>query len=433
MKVNVEETSKLGRKLSIEVPPETVSAAFDKIYQNLQKSVEIKGFRKGKAPLQTIKSLYKDRVKGDVVSQLVQDFYVKALDEKSLDPVNYPNIQVSELIEEKSFSFTAEFEVRPEVKLQKYDNLTVEKEILELDKTHVEKTIDNIRESHARRDVVLEDRPAATGDFVVMDFEGFRDGQPVPNTKAEEFELELGSNSFIPGFEDGLLGTKPGQEKELHLTFPADYHAKDLAGQPILFKTKIKSLKKKVLPELNDELANRLGFESVEKMKSSLEEDYKNSEEKRINDEFKNRLLKALVESNPVDVPKSMKDEQKQLLINDMQNRFKGQGFDEISFKEYTEKWDADFESSATFMIQSSFLIHAVAEKENLAATTEDLNKKIEEYATQTGIELSKLKSFYNEKDNRSRLLYKLTEDKVVDFLKSKANIKDVAKAKLKA
>ncbi len=420
MKVNVEELSPLERRLNIEVPPEEVSAAFDKIYQSLQRDVTIKGFRKGKAPMAQIKTMYADRVKGDVANQLVQDSYSKALDQNSLNPVNFPNIQISTLDEGKPFSFTAQFEVRPEIKLQQYTGLTVDKEELKIADDHVDKVIENIRANHSQRENVLEDRAAINGDIVIIDFEGFRNGQPVPNTKGDDFELELGSSSFIPGFEEGLVGTRVGQDRSLDLTFPENYHAKDLAGSAITFKTKVKALKKKTLPEINNEFAQKVGFEDVTKLREGILEDHKASEEKRLTEEYKNRLLKALVERNPVEVPKSMLEEQKQLLLNDVRGRLTQQGMGESEFQEYVQKWDKDLNESAAFMIQSSFLIHAIADKENLAATNEDLENKMAEYAKQTGIELSKLKGFYKENDNRSRLMYKITEDKVVDFLKSK-------------
>lgn len=433
MKVNVEQLSDLGRRLSVEVPPETVAAAFDRVYKSIQRDANIKGFRKGKAPLATIKSLYKDKVLSDVVNQLVQEHYTKALDENSLEPINFPQIQVSALDETKSFNFTAEFEIRPDVSLKMYEGLQVEKEALSFDPKYVDSVIENVRNSHARRETVFEDRPATIGDVLVIDFEGERNGQPVPNTQAQDFELELGSKSFIPGFEEGLEGSRTGQDKVLDLTFPEDYHAKDLAGAPITFKVKVKALKKKVLPELNDEFAITLGLESAAKMREVIETDHKTAEEKRINEDLKNRLLKELVAKNPVSVPKSLHQEQKQMLIKDVQNRMKSQGMSDEEFKDYLEKWDQDFNESAAFMIQSSFLINAIAQKENLAATQEDLNAKIDEYAKQTGIEPSKLKGFYNEGDNRSRLMFRITEEKVVDFLRSKAKIKEVSKESLKA
>ena len=432
MKVNVEEVSQLERRLKVELSPATVNAAFDKMYQSIQRDATIKGFRKGKAPLTAIKSMYKEKVKSDVINQLVQEHYVKAIDDHSLDPVNYPNIQVSELEEERPFSFSAEFEIRPEVKMQQYDGLVVEKEIFSLDPKHIDSIVENIRTSHASRENVLEDRPSQKGDVLVIDFDGEQNGQPVPNTHAVDFDLELGSNSFIPGFEDGLLGAKVGQERSLDLKFPVDYHAKDLAGAAITFKVKVKALKKSVLPEVSDELAKRVGFDSVAKMHEALEADYRTSEEKRIAEDFKKRILKALVARNPVDVPKSMLNEQKQMMMEDVKGRMKQQGMAEADFKEYADKWDADFNDSAAFMIQSSFLLNAIAQKEGLAANSEDLNAKIEEYAQQTGIEPAKLKGFYNEGENRSRLLYKVTEDKVVEFLKSKAKIREVKKEDLK-
>lgn len=433
MKINLEEISKLERRMNVELPPETVAAAFDRVYQSIQRDVTIKGFRKGKAPIATIKAMYRDKVKGDVVNELVQEHYSRALNEKDLDPISFPQIQVSELSEEKPFTFTANFELRPEVKLNSYEGLSIEKEILDIDAKHLDKVLENIQNSHATKENILEDRPAQNGDTLVIDFEGLRDGQPVPNTQATDFELELGSGQFIPGFEEGLVGSRVDQDRSLDLEFPKEYHSQDLAGTKITFKVKIKGMKKKVLPEVNDELAKRVGFESVTQMKEALTNDHKTSEEKRIQEELKSRMLKALVEKNPVEVPKSMLEEQKKLLVEDVKNRMKGQGLSEQDFDEYTKKWDSDFNDSARFMIQSSFLISAIAQKENLLAGESDLEAKITEYAQQTGIEPSKLKGFYKEGDNRSRLMYRLTEDKVLALLTAKANIKEVPKDKLKA
>jgi trigger factor len=433
MKISLEEVSKLERRMNVELPPETVAAAFDRIYQSLQRDVEIKGFRKGKAPLNTIKSMYRERIKGDVVNELVQEHYSRALNEKDLDPISFPQIQVSELDESKPFTFTASFELRPEVKINSYEGLQVEKEILSVDDSHLDKVLQNIKDSHATREPVLENRPAVKGDILVIDFEGFNGDQPVPNTQATDFELELGSGQFIPGFEEGLEGASVGQDRSLDLEFPKEYHSKDLAGTKILFKVKIKGLKKKTLPEINDELATRVGFESVEKMKETLINDHRTSEEKRIQEELKSRLLKALVEKNPVEVPKTMLAEQKKLLVDDVRNRMKSQGLSEADLAEYEKKWDSDFDDSAKFMIQSSFLISAIGQKENLMANEADLDAKIAEYAQQTGIEPSKLKGFYKDGDNKSRLMYRLTEEKVLGLIMSKAKIKEVKKENIKS
>lgn len=432
MKVSLQELSQLGRKMNVEIAADDVSAAFNRIYQSIQRDVSIKGFRKGKAPLPTIRTLYKDKVKGDVINELIQTHYFKALDEHSLDPVNMPKFDVSTVDEGQPFKFTAEFEVRPEVKLKDYVGLSVQKEKFEADPKYVSNVLENIQKSHASREAVLEDRAAQKGDIVEIDFEGFRDNQPVPNTKAEKFELELGSSSFIPGFEEGLEGIRAGQSRDLNLTFPTDYHSKDLAGSSITFKVFAHGLKKSVLPELNDEFAKRVGFETLEKLKENILEDYTKGEEKRVNDEFKNRLLKALVDKNPVTVPDSMLQEQREMIIKDVQGRMQQQGMGEREFQEYVQKWDSDFTQSASFMIQSSFLVHAIAEKESLAANEDDFNAKLEEYAKQTGLDVSKLRGFYSDRDQKSRLMYRITEDKVVDFLKDKAKVVEVPKSALK-
>lgn len=403
MKTNLEKISNLERRLNIEVPLEKVTEAFEKIYNRIQQQVTLKGFRKGKAPIMTIKQMYKDHATRDVVEELVQKSYMKALEEHALDPINYPNIKIENLEESGPFKFTAEFEVRPDVALQQYMNLPVERELYTFDESQVTAAIDRMRTQRASLNPILIERPAQKGDFAVVDFEGRMNGVPVENATGSEHTLELGSGEFIPGFEEGIEGMKIGDTRTLTLKFPVEYHAPQLAGQPVEFQVVLKGLKKRDLPELNDEFVKTLGVESVDKLKELLREDIKNSDTKRIEEEFKNRLLKALVDRNPVDVPKSMLDDQKKLLIEDVRGRMEQQGMNKAQFEEYIQKWDDDFKKSATFMIQSSFLVNAIAAKESLRATEDDIEKRMEEYAKSAGMDISRLKSFYEKDDNQGR------------------------------
>lgn len=434
MKVNLEKVSTLERRLSFEVPGEKVSEAFGRIYKKIQQEVTIKGFRKGKAPIQTIRSMYKDNVHRDVVEELVQTSYSQALVEKDLDPVNYPAIKIetSGITENEPFKFSAEFEVRPEIQLKQYSNLPVLKEKFSFNASDVEKVVSNILNSRADLVPVLEDRPAQKGDHAILDFVGKMNGQEIENAKGQGHNLELGSNEFIPGFEDGVEGMKVGQSRTINISFPAEYHAADLAGKPVSFEVTLKELKKKSLPTLDDKFAESVGFETVAKMRETIQKESETSEAKRIEEDLKNRILRVLVERNPLEVPKSMIKDQKSLLVEDVKNRMMGQGMSEPEFTEYAKKWDADFDKTATFIIRSSFLINSIAEKENLKATDEDLAKKVGEYAQQTGLELKRLEEFYHKPEQKSRLRFKVTEDKVVQFLLSTAVVKEVDKAELK-
>lgn len=433
MKSTLDRLEGLNRKLNIEVPAETVSQAFQQMYEEIRKTANIKGFRKGKAPLSAIKGMYSDRVKQDVLQRLVSDSYSKALDEHSLDPIAQPHIHVVDYTENGDFTYTAEMEVRPEVELKKIEGLKVEKELLEIDEGKIDETLKNIQTNFKEFTPVFEDRPAQKGDFLKIDFDGYINGEPLQGGQANGHMLELGSNSFIPGFEEGLEGSKPGQDRELELTFPIDYHVDDLKGQKVLFKVKIHEISKQVLPELNDELAQKVSpqFKTMDELKKAIREDFEKNEARRISDDFKNRLLKVLTKENPVEAPASLKADQKQRLVADVEMRLKQQGLDENGINEYKDKWQSDLEETADFMVQSSFLIDKIAETHDLRPTTDDLNQKMEEMSQEMNFEVAKIKEYYNEPKNKQNLLFQVMEEKVVSFLADKAQIVEVKKEQL--
>lgn len=434
MKSNVEKLSSLQRKLNIEIPPATVQSSYERIFNDIQKEVTIKGFRKGKAPLTTIKSLYNSRVKQDVVQDLIQMHYVKALIEHKLDPISYPEFEFDDLHEEKSFNFSATFDIRPEITLKKYENLSVDKEQLKFDESQVEKVLENMRNSKGSYEDVLELRPAQMSDQAVIDFEGFVDGKALEGGSGKDHRLDLGSKQFIEGFEEGIVGMSVGDERTLSLKFPTPYHSKDLEGKAVEFKVKLTGLKKKVLPEINDEFIKSAGagVNTVEEFKNAIRQDLESSEKKRIEDAFKNRLLKNLVKENPVDVPSSLLKDQKHSLIEDFKKRMAQQGMDESSLQEYITKWDKDFEKTAAEMIQSSFLVDAIAKKYDLLCKQEDLDKKFQEYAAQTGIDETRIREFYSKEETMSRLTYQITEEKVIGKLMETVKIREVSKEQLK-
>lgn len=427
MKAQVEVTQGLQRKLNVEIPQDVVNSAFDKVYQSIQRSVEIKGFRKGKAPIKTIKTMYKDRVQGDVAQDLIQSHYPEALKNQSVDPISYPEFEFEDPSEDKNFSFTAVFDIRPEVKLKKWQGLEVEKEKFVLDPVKVDQALDNVRASRMTHVDVLEDRPAQNGDVAVIDFEGFVDGKPLENGKGEGHNLELGAKQFIEGFEEGVVGMKVGGQKTIHLKFPTPYHSAELAGKPVDFKVTLKSLKKKELPEITDDFLKSIGAQqNAEEFKKMVAQDIENSEKKRIEDNFKNTLLKKLVKENPVDVPASLLKDQKAALIEDFKKRMSEQGMQPDEFENYVQKWDSDFNATAAEMIQSSFLIDKLAQENDLVCKKEDIDQRFDEYAKQTGIELSRIKEWYSKPEQMSRLTYMITEEKVIKLLTDKAKIKEI-------
>jgi trigger factor len=433
MKTNIEKVSSLHHKINVEIPAAVVQTAFNRVFQDIQKQVAVKGFRKGKAPIATIKSMYADRVQQDVAQELIQMHYIKALTDSKLEPISNPEFEFDIPSETKDFSFSASFDVRPEVALKKYEGIEVEKEKFTFDDAKVNEVLENIRSSRSTFEDVLELRAAQIGDVAIVDFEGFVDGKPLENGTGTNHNLELGAKQFIEGFEEGVVGMKVGDSKTLNLKFPSPYHSAELAGKPVEFKVKLTGLKKKVLPELNDEfLATLGGPTTLEELKKTIREDLESTEKKRVEDAFKNRLLKKLVQENPVEVPASLLKDQKNSLIEDFKKRMTEQGMSPVDFQDYVTKWDGDFEKTAAEMIQSSFLVDAIAKKHDLHCKEEDLTVKYQEYSAQTGIEEARIREFYARPEQTSRLSYMITEEKVIAFLNSKVKVKEVSADQLK-
>lgn len=432
MKTNVEKLSNLQRKISVEIPVDTVRASFENIYKTIQRQVEVKGFRKGKAPIATIKSLYADRVKQDVLQDLLDTHYRRAVIEHKLEPITFPEFEFDDLNQDQAFSFSASFDIRPEINVRKFEGLQVEKEKFEVGQDQIDKVITNIRNSRAELATVLEDRPAQKGDVTVIDFDGTVNGAPLEGGKGENHQLELGANQFIEGFEEGVEGMKPGQSKTLSLKFPDPYHSKDLAGKPVEFKVTLKEIKKRVMPELTEDFIKSIGGTGTpEELRGQIKKDIEESEQKRIDGDLKNRLLKELVKNNPVDVPAKMLEEQKKTLVEDFEQRMRQQGMSTDEYEQYKSKWDADFTRSASEMIQSGFLIDVLAKDHNLKCTPQDIEARYDEYAKQTGIDREKITEFYSKPEQKNRLSFQITEEKVIAFLMSKANVKEVPKSQL--
>lgn len=433
MKSTVDQLEGLYRKINVEIPAEMVQNAFNKVYKDVQKKANIKGFRQGKAPIATIKSLYGEQVKTDVLNDLINDHYSAALEQHKLEPVGYPKVSFQPISESEAFVFTAEFEIRPDIEIRKFEGLPVVKEKIEIGDEQIQQVLENIQKSQSETVTVFDDRALSDGDVAEIDFVGFVSGQPLPNGAAEGHLLEIGAKQFIEGFEDGLVGMKASDKRTLNLKFPEDYHETSLSGAPVTFEVTLKSIKKKVLPELNDELVQKLGedFKTLADLKTRIRQDIEEGETKRVTEDLKNRLVKALVEENPVEAPETLIKKQRETLEEDFKNRLKQQGLDDADFAEYKAKWDQDFNETAAFMVKSTFLLDALADRLSIRATKAEIEDKIKEYSAQTGIEMARLNEFYNTPERRSRLAFQITEEKVVNHLLEKAKVTEVTKDKL--
>ena len=432
MKVNIEEVSKLERTMTVEVPKNEVERVLTKLYQHIQKSANVKGFRKGKVPINTVRKMYSEKIQQEAVEEIIREFYPKALAEESLEPITYPKIDIKNFDEAQEFVFSASFEIHPKVSISKYEGLKVVKEILEIKDESVDKILEDLRVGKAKAEPILIERPIENGDIAVIDFVGQRNGVSFEGGTANNFELELGSGQFVPGFEDGVIGMTIGARRDIALKFPSNYGNKELASADVTFAVTLKEIKKKEVPKLDDEFAKSLGpFDSLTQLRNRVREDFEKEEIVRIKKELKSRLLKTFVDENPMDLPLSLVKEQEERLIEDASHRLQQQGFSPAQIEEYQAKWGKDFQESAAFIVHSSFLINQLADTLNLKAGESEVKAKIREYSETTGIDNARLEEYYGKKEVRGNLKFQLTEERVVDYLLEKANITEVEKSKI--
>jgi trigger factor len=433
MQINVESLSSIKKKINFKIPAEKVSAEVDKAYAEIRKHAAIKGFRKGKVPMGLIEKHYGEKMADDVVKNLVNDTYFNAITEQGLNPVSYPTIDSDPLKPGEPFSYSATVEVFPEVEVKDYLGLEVVKEKLVLDDAAVSARLKEMQESLSQLAPAPEGHAAALGDFVTFDFLGTLEGVPFEGGDAEDFELELGSGRFIPGFEDQMVGLSVGAQATIKVTFPEAYGSELLAGKPAEFAVTIKEIKVKELPELNDELAKEFGeFETLDELKLKLSEVQQVQEERRVEHELRERVIKSLVEKNELEVPEVLVDRQVAMMLENSKQRLAAQRLSLEMMGLTDEGYKAQFRDVAREQVKGSLLLDAVADKEKIEVTPEDISLQIAEIAEGTKQDLAKVANLYATNERaKQNLVVQLREDKAVKFLLERAKVTEVPKEEI--
>jgi trigger factor len=426
MNVKVEDISSVKKRLSFAIPAEQVDAEIDKAYQQIAKTAKVKGFRPGKVPRSVLERQYAEQMKSQALERLISDSYFKALDDHKILAVSGPEIVDSGLLEKgKEFSFQAQVEVQPEIEVKDYVGLSLKKETLKADEKVVAERIEEMRTGNATLET-SERAEAREGDIVVIDFEGFLNGVAFENGKAEDHQLELGSNTFISGFEEQLVGMKRAEEREIDVTFPLDYGKKELAGQDAVFKVKVKEIKEKVLPEVNDEFASQFGFASLEDLQERVAEAYRSQENERIERDFRDQLTDALIERNPVELPDAMVDRQLDYMLENLQNRMQSQGMSLKALGMTPESFREVYRELAVKQVKGSLILEAIALQENIKVEESEIKEKLEEIAEKHNASKEMVINFYADESRRRGLVTQLAEEKVIHFLTGKATIEMV-------
>ena len=433
MSVQVEKLEKNMVKLTVEVPAEEVEKALNAAYMKQRNSISVPGFRKGKVPRAMIEKMYGAAVfYEEAANELMQNSYPAAVEESGVDVVSRPEVDVVQIEKGMPFIYTAEVAVKPEVKLGKYEGVTVSKVNTKVTAAEVKEALEAERNKNAR--TVSVKRAAKLGDTVMIDYEGSIDGVPFDGGKAENSPLELGSHSFIDTFEDQLVGHKAGEEVDVNVTFPEQYHAADLAGKPALFKVKINDVTTKELPKLDDEFASDVSeFETLEEYKEDIKkrlEEQKATEGKRAQED---EAIAAIVEKSKMEIPEAMIRTQCEDMVNEFAQRIAQSG---LSMEQYMQFSGQTVQGlmdqvrpEAETRIKTSLVLEAIVKEQNIEVTDADVDAEVEKMAAMYGMDAAQLKEYMGENE-KAGMKRELAITKAVDYIM--ANVKEKAARKPK-
>ena len=402
MSLQVEQLEHNMAKLTIEVSAEELEGALQKAYQKQKSRINVPGFRKGKVPRQLIEKMYGPEIfYDDAANALIPEAYSKAYDESGLEIVSQPKIDVTQIEKGKPFIFTALVATRPEVTLGEYKGLEVDKVSTRVTQKEVDAKIQEEAEKNAR-EVVVTDRPVADGDEVILDFEGFVDGEAFEGGKAENHSLEIGSGQFIPGFEDQMIGMTCENEKDVVVTFPEDYQATELAGKEATFKVTVHEIKEKVLPEADDELAkdvNIEGVETLDQLKDHIKAQLKSQKENEVENKFFSDLTQALIECCKVEDSEALLNSELDTMLREVEMNLQQQGLSFELYEQFTGKnkdaIKADLTDQAKDRVKLNLILAAIVEAENIEVTDEERNSELETIANTYNRDLEEIKQIF--------------------------------------
>lgn len=407
--------------LTVEVDAETFNNGLDQAFKKVVKQVTIPGFRKGRIPRSLfekrfgVESLYQDAL--DII---LPEAYVKAIEETGIEPVDQPEIDIEQIEKGKSLIFKAKVTVKPEVKLGEYKGLNIERMDDTVTDEDVQKELENLQQSYAEL-VIKEEGEVENGNTVVIDFEGFMDGEPFEGGQAENYSLEIGSGSFIPGFEEQLIGMKSGEEKEIEVTFPEEYHAEELAGKPATFKVKVHEIKEKVLPELDDEFAKDVddNVETLDELKESIKNRLAENKKQEADQKLRNDLIEKAAENAEIDIPEVMINHELDHMLQEFERNIQMQGLNLDLYFQFTgtdeESLREQMKEDAEKRVRTSLTLEAIAKAENLEVDDETVQKELEKMAEMYNMDVEEVKKIMA--PNMESLKADLRLQKAIDFL----------------
>lgn len=421
MKATWEKIEKNTGVLQVEVEAEKVLEALDKAFKKVVKQVNVPGFRKGKVPRQIFETRFGvESLYNDAVDILLPEAYAEGIKETGIEPVDRPEIDIEQFEKGKPFIFKAQVTVKPEVELGEYKGLDIPEKDFSVKEEEIAEELKRLQNRHA--ELIIAEDEVVQGDTTVIDFEGFVDGVAFEGGKAERHSLEIGSGSFIPGFEDQIIGMKKEDEKDIVVTFPENYHSNDLAGKAATFKVKLHEIKRKKLPELNDEFAKDVDFETLDELKEDIKKKLEERSENEKKQYLKDSIIEKAVENANVEIPEAMVDQEVERMLKEFEQQLTYQGMNLDLYYQFSgtdeDGLKEQFQKDAQFRVKTNLVLEKIANEENIEVSEEEIDEEVKRFADLYKRDIEEIRSLFNSRDyGLDGLKDDIQIRKTVDFL----------------
>jgi trigger factor len=430
MKTEVQDLGGSQKKVVCEIPSDEVQKEFNKYCKTLAREVEVRGFRKGKAPPSIIKRYFRQQVQQEVASQLLSSALEDALKEHSLTPLGEPEIDAPVLDEEKDFAFSITLDVKPEIEIGDYEGIELEEEPTEVEEEELEKSLEELRKAHGDLKGIEEDRGAVEGDTALVDYAAFLDGEPLAEMERKDVYMEIDASSVKEDVKDALLGARVGEERKMDVEYPENYMDKNVAGKTVEYRLQVKKILVKELPKLDDEFAKDVGpYETLEALKDRMREEIGKEKKARSRRALEDGLLEELLNRNAFDAPRSLVAARHEQMMKDAKIHFLTKGLAMEESSEDYQQLESNLQEISERDVKKHLLVEAVARKESIRVSDEEVEEKIKEIADQHEQSVEKVKAdIQKNQDGLENFRANLLRGKTLDFLLSQATIKDKAK-----
>jgi trigger factor len=428
MKVEVQELGSCERRLEIEVAPESVQKELDQAYRELAKRVSIRGFRKGKIPRAVLERYHRSSVEDEVMQKLIPDSFQQAVKDQGLRAVGQPKLDDINLNEAKALRFTATVEVLPEITLQTYGDWDLTKEVRVVTEADVERELQELQNRHVSLVSIEEDRPVQEGDYVLINFEGFRDGQPVQGSKTENYALVVGAKSVVESVDRGLVGMRKGEVREIPVQFPETYQNRAMAGQEVIFHVTVNEIKERVLPTLNDDFAKEAGgVDTLAELQAKIRQNQEAVAEREARRALHEVVVSRLIEANPFELPPGMIEAETDTLVEDLQRQLRPQQGGDASLQ-ITEEIRQQLREQAISRIKRELLIEEIAKREELTVDDTEVEADLKRLAERTDQRLEYIRRQMEQAGALGSIRHNLLADKVLDFVAARCTVTEVSK-----